>query len=698
MSTGSHTTIRPFTPDDADRVATLLTARADSPNRVTGGISGDDVLRELELRRTVAFFVAEDTSGDTPELYGTLGLFRTSGRRTTAPREVIADMFYLAPGRRGGTATGRLFAASLEAVFDAGYDVLRLTVNPANTTAFSLYRRVGSVCLRHTTAGADGNVELVNHIPLILRTIAPHLQPAARAALRAITSFGSVTAPRGTDLGEDLETVGDTFVVRYRLRFGGYSVDAVVDPLHNVVDRALVTDPDGRKFTLRLPIRTRTEMIASESIAVAVGSIRATVDTRDGLLRVFDDRAPITGPLLTSTLPNLHEDQLSGWRDSQPRTLDVQAVGHTIVVEERSGDTRLQAEFEVRSDGVRRTYSLDCTEPSEWNAEMFDTVGLRHGTVDIGGRQTSIASGLDLRDSSEMPSAAVPIGSNADLAWEDRSRGIRLRSSGIRGGGLVTGTLLAHRVGPGTQTVDLHIEVSAVAPSVARIDSPLVDGATPVDTVTRAAVAVDVAVDVERGVLARWRRDGSRVLSTPWPRTSAIGPNPARSGALWVTTEPGRADRDHGIGWGAARSTSWSRQDRWLASPGGHVRWSARHHADSVHDLLAVEAETRGPGDLVVWSTPTIARGARIAVRDGSDTETLLDVDRRFEIWTDELSVPTAAGVTLRIRNIAGHRPEILVRATASGLLVGCVSAAHDRSAVWEFDCTATESAHSIAS
>lgn len=209
---------------------------------------------------------------------------------------------------------------------------------------FSLYRRVGSVCLRHTVAGADGNVELVNHV---LRTIASHLDDTARAALRAITSFGSVTAPRGTDLGEDIETVDGMTFVRYRLRFGGCAVDALVDPLHNVVDRAVVTDPGGSEHVLNLPIVPRPRMIASTSVEVTAGSIRATVDTRDGLLRVFDDRAGITGPLLTSTLPNLHDDHLSGWRDSQPRTLDVQAIGHTILVQERSENITLRARFEV---------------------------------------------------------------------------------------------------------------------------------------------------------------------------------------------------------------------------------------------------------------------------------------------------------------------------------------------------------------
>ncbi|OZE82660.1 hypothetical protein CH305_08955 [Rhodococcus sp. 15-649-2-2] len=695
MSTGSHTSIRPFTPDDADRVATLLTARADSPNRVTGGIAGADVLRELELRRTVAFFVAEDTSGDTTELYGTLGLFRTSGRRTTAPREVIADMFYLAPGRRGGTATGRLFAAALESVFDAGYDVLRLTVDPANATAFSLYRRVGSVCLRHTVAGADGNVELVNHVPLVLRTVAPHLDDTARAALRAITSFGSVTAPRGTDLGEDLETVDGMSFVRYRLRFGGYAVDALVDPLHNLVDRAVVTDPGGSEQVLSLPIVPRPRMIASTSVEVTAGSIRATVDTRDGLLRMFDDRAGITGPLLTSTLPNLHADHLSGWRDSQPRTLDVQALGHTILVQERSENITLRARFEVSPDGVRRTYALDCVgdSRSEWQADLFDTIGLRHGTVDVGDGPALIASGVELRDSSEIPSAAVQLDPDVDPIWHDSSRGVVVRYNGIRGGGLVTGTLLTHRVEPGTQTIAVTVEASVPRPTALLPASPLVEAASPVEAVPNTTIALDA----ERGVLARWRRDGSRVLSTPWPRTSAIGPNPARSGGLWVTVEPGRTDRDHGIGWGAAQSTRWSLCGQWLEGHEGLLRWSARHHTDTSHDLLAVEADAHGSGDVVVWSTPTVARGARIGVRDGSGPENLLDLDRRFEIWTDELSVPTAAGVTLRIRNITGHDPEILVRATSSGLLVGCVTAASDLPALWEFDCTATASTLSLA-
>ncbi|WP_206492779.1 GNAT family N-acetyltransferase [Rhodococcus sp. KRD162] len=694
MSTGSHTTIRPFTPSDADQVATLLTARADSPNRVTGGITAEDVLRELQLRRTVAFFVAEDTSGEVPELYGTLGLFRTSGRRTTAPREVIADMFYLAPGRRGGTATGRLFAASLEAVFDAGYDVLRLTVNPANTTAFSLYRRVGSVCLRHTTAGADGNVELVNHVPLVLRAVAPHLDDTARAALRAITSFGSVTAPRGADLSEDLEIEDGKPVVRYRLRFGGYSVEAVVDPLHNVVDRAVLTDPNGIDHALALPIRGHQQPVGPQFVELAVGSIRATVDTRDGLLRVFDDRADVVGPLLTATLPNLHEDRLSGWRDSQPRVLDVHTVGDAIVVIEHSEDVSLRAEFEIGLGGVRRTYSLDVAgdRPPQWTGELYDTVGLRHGTVDIGDGPVSTASGVDLRDCSEMPSAAVPIDSTTGLIWEDASRGVRLGCSGMQAGGLVTGTLLAHRVGPGTQTVDVTVDLTPHH-TVRQPISEHIESAKPVETVPNSALALDV----DRGVLARWRRDGHRVLSTPWPRTSAIGPNPARSGGLWVTPEPGRADRDHGIGWGAAQSTSWTRNSEWLEGHGGLVRWSARHHTDSVHEILAVEVEGGGHGDVVVWSTPTLARGARIGVRDGAGPETMLDVDRRFEVWTDELSVPTAAGVTLRISNITGHHPEILVRATSSGLLVGCVTAAADLPALWEFDCTDTVSTLSLA-
>ena len=191
--------VRPYRPRDAEAIVHLYNSHSDSPNPVSGGIVEEEFQRELEERGSTVFLVAEEAGS----IVGTFGMFRTNGRHTMADDEVFADMFYVTPSHRLSTVPGQLITEAISECFIQGINVIRLTVNPANISALKVYRKVGCACLGATDAGEDGNIELYNFIPLVLRATITKLDHDCIRALADMTSFACITEGRPLDLSHD---------------------------------------------------------------------------------------------------------------------------------------------------------------------------------------------------------------------------------------------------------------------------------------------------------------------------------------------------------------------------------------------------------------------------------------------------------------------------------------------------------------
>ncbi|MFB7617047.1 GNAT family N-acetyltransferase [Kitasatospora sp. NPDC056181] len=672
-------TIRPYQEGDAHDIAELYGRHRDNPNPVAGGISGDELERELAERDTATFLVAVDDG----RVVGTFGLFHSTGRRSARAGELIADMFFVAPAYRNGVITGRLFTEAVEWMMKCGCLVLRLTVNPANTVAFKLYRRVGCVSVGETVPGEDGNVELHNYIPLILRSVFADLDPEAVAALGGLSSFGSVAGGRDDELRSDVRLLDGVRTVAYALALGEYRIDADIDVDRGLMLGAELTAPDGTSRPLRIaepPYRVRTARQAEPHRFESDGLV-CEVDGGDGTVSV---RSPgHHGPLLVSTWPSCEADRSAGWREGQPRDLDVVPVENGVRVAERSGEDEVVGTITL-TEGVLSQDFTFTTRPGR----IFQTIGLRQGAFALSdpadgttGRHL-LGTGIGVRDASEVVAASQVAPAGSELAWSDGTtrievpagRPIRLIHSGL---------------------IERHLDQDA--DGVARLRTVFRSDADAGTTgaAARGTAAARPAAETRRlqvraaaaGVTS-WTEGTVKVLRSPHPRTRAFGCNPRWTAGMWVTREHSRFSLATGLGWGVPAGTAWEEKHPLsLSAPQERIDWEVTAPESAAEP---VRVDVRAPGaeeEIVLWITPNTPSRTGV-VLDSAGTRWELDSSEFRQVWATAAAVRLADGSWLDVRpaHPGTGEPEIVLRTTASGLLIGCVSAAgpHGAEAAWQ--------------
>lgn len=655
-------TIRPYQQGDAHDIAELYNRHRDNPNPVAGGITGEELERELAERDTGTFLVAVDGG----RVVGTFGLFHNTGRRSARAGELIADMFFVAPAYRNGVITGRLFTEAVEWMVQSGCLVLRLTVNPANTVAFRLYRRVGCVSVGQTVPGEDGNVELHNYIPLILRSVFADLGPDVRAALGGLNSFATVTESRDDELRSDVRLVDGVRTVDYCLALGEFRLTASVDVDRGLVREAEVTGPDGTSRALSLaepPYRVRAPR-GVEPYRFGSGGLAVEVDGDDGTVRVLADGHH--GPVFVSTWPSCRADRSAGWREGEPRDLELAPVKGGVRVTERCGDDEVTGTITL-TDGVLGQDFAFTRRPGR----IFQTVGLRQGAfAQDGGPARPIGLGLGVRDASEVVAAAHTAAPGSDLVWHGADWDVRVPvREPVR---LIHSALLERGLAAGPDGVarlrtEFHRRDAPSAPRVAAV--PPVAGPR------------RIQLDASAAGVTAWKEGATKVLRSPFPRTRAFGNNPRWSAGMWVTAEHSRFSRASGLGWGVRSTAAWEEKHPVaLYGPQEGIGFEVTAPEDTGEP---VRVDIQAPGsheEVVLWLTPNTPRRTT-AVIDSAGTRWELDSSEFRQIWAGAVAVRLSDGAWLHCRpaNGAGARPaeaEIVLRTTPSGLLIGCASPA----------------------
>ncbi|MFF8832030.1 GNAT family N-acetyltransferase [Streptomyces sp. NPDC015131] len=659
-------TIRPYEEGDAPAIAELYNRHRDSPNPVAGGITGAELARELVERETAAFLVAVDDE----RLVGTFGLFHHTGRRSARAGELIADMFFVHPAHRGGVLTGRLFTEAVEWMMRSGCLVLRLTVNPANTVAFRLYRRVGCVSVGRAVPGEDGNVELYNYIPLVLRSVFADLGEGATAALGGLTSFASVTEARDDELRSDVTVVDGVRTVGYALALGGFRLDATVDVDRGAVREARLTGPGGEARELRItrpPYEVR-EARGAAPYRFTRGGLTCEVDGEDGTVRVTADGHH--GPVLVSTWPSCRADRPAGWREGEPRDLVLEPVAGGVRVTERHGGDTVTGTVTLDGTGLLQEF----TRTGAATGRIFQTVGLRQGVfTGPDGTESPIGLGLGVRDASEVVAASRPVPPGGVLAW----RGSGLRVGVPAGEGpvrLVHATLLERDPGFGADgTARLRTGIGPYEPYEPYEPEAPGTGITGATGATGADRRLEVSA--RAGGVTVWREGATRVLRSPYPRTRSYGHHPRWSAGLWATRENSRHDRAAGLGWGLPAPGAWEHKEPLgLYAPGTGLGWDVTEEGGGVR--VAVRAGGTGR-ESVLWLTPYAPVVTPVVLESAGRVWETASGDFR-QVWARRASVRLSGGRWLHCGPAAPGSPddELVLRATPSGLLVGGVSAA----------------------
>ncbi|MFH0174714.1 GNAT family N-acetyltransferase [Streptomyces cacaoi] len=704
-------TIRPYQEGDAHDIAALYNRHRDNPNPVAGGITGDELERELAERDTGTFLVAVDGG----RVVGTFGLFHNTGRRSARAGELIADMFFVAPAYRNGVITGRLFTEAVEWMVQSGCLVLRLTVNPANSVAFKLYRRVGCVSVGQTVPGEDGNVELHNYIPLVLRSVFADLGPEVRSALGGLNSFGTVTEARDDELRSDVRLVDGVRTVDYHLALGEFRITASVDVDRGVVRGAEVTGPDGTARALRLtepPYHVRAPR-RPEPHRFGTGGLVCEVDGDDGTLSVLAEGHH--GPLFVSTWPSCRADRPAGWREGEPRDLDIVAVENGVRVTERCGEDEVVGTVTLTEGTLRQDFAF-ASRPGR----IFQTVGLRQGTfVHPDGERHPIGLGLGVRDASEAVAASQVVPAGTELAWHGTSWGIglpvrepvRLIHSALLERGLAADPDGVARLrtdfrptaartdaqtdartadaGTGVRTADAETGArTADVETGARTAEAGADAGAgavrPVRTDSNPSAVRRLELTASAAGVTSWKEGTTKVLRSPYPRTRVFGYNPRWSAGMWVTAENSRFGRASGLGWGV-RPTVWEeKHPLGLFAPRERIGWELTAPEDTAEPVRADIQAPDSEEEIVLWLTPNTPRETTV-VLDSAGTRWELGSAGFRQIWATAATVRLADGSWLDCRPADGAcaQAELVLRTTPSGLLIGCVSPAR-RPSAWQ--------------
>ncbi|MEU3263626.1 GNAT family N-acetyltransferase [Streptomyces bacillaris] len=663
--------IRPHGEGDAQAVAELYNRHRDNPNPVAGGIDAAQLARELAERETATFLLALDDG----RLVGTFGLFHHTGRRSARAGELIADMFFVHPAHRGGMVTGRLFTEAVEWMMRSGCLVLRLTVNPANTVAFRLYRRVGCVSVGRAVPGEDGNVELYNYIPLVLRSVFADLGEQATAALGSLTSFASVTASRDDELRSDVRLVDGIRTVDYCLALGAFRLDATVDVDRGTVREARLTEPDGTVRALRIaqpPYRVRTPR-GVPPYRFTEGPLTCEVDGEDGTVSVL--AAGHHGPVFVSTWPSCRADRPAGWREGEPRAITLEPVEGGVRVTERDGDATVTGTFTLQGSSLLQEF----TRTGSATGRVFQTVGLRQGAfTDTEGRTHPIGLGVGVRDASEIVAASEVPAAGSILTWQGSAVRVSLPADGrLR---LVHSTLLERGLEPGADGVSrMRTEIGT---------GPVPPERTPTATSTGRKSATPgtgalrrLEVEPAAGGVTVWQEGATKVLRSPYPRVRSYGYHPRWSAGLWATRENSRHDRSAGLGWGVPAPGAWeAKHPLGLYAPHTGLGWEIATTDDGVRvDVHAPDTDREN----VLWLTPHTAPKAAVAIESAGERRELAAADLR-QIWARRASVRLTDGRWLHLAPAAATPSpydELVLRATPSGLLLGGVSA--ERESAW---------------
>lgn|GEM_PF-598706 len=659
-------TIRPYQEGDAHHIAELYNRYLDSPSQVVGKITGEVLEHELALRNMATVLVAVDDG----RLVGTFGLLRNSGQRYARPGEIFTSKFFVAPAYRNGVLSGRLFTEAIEWMMRSGHLVLRLTVNPANAAVFRLYRRLGCVSVGEPAAGEDGYIELHNYIPLVLRSVIADLDSEARAALLRLNSFGNVTDSRDDELRSDVHLVDGTRTVDYCVNLGEYRLTASVDVDRGRVREARLTGPGGGYRPLRVeepPYRLEEPRDAG-SHRFTSGELVCEVDGRDGTVQVL---APgHHGPVFVSTWPGSRADRSSGWWDSEPRHLDITPAENGVRVAERCGDDETVCTVTF-TEGVLDQDFTFTSRPGR----IFHTIGLRQGTLTLSdpGRGAEqrypLGLGLGLVDATDLAAAGHAPAAGSTLTWNGPATRIDVPvRQPIR---FIHSCLIERELEPSPD-------------GVVRLRTVLQPGPAPapalrtVERNTSAESDRRIEMDASAAGVVSWHEGATKVLRTPGARPRVFGRNPRWSAGMWVTAERGRFSRNSGLGWGVRSASAWEKKHPLgLFAPEERISWELSLPDGSDQPI---RADVQAPGaaeEIVLWITPNTPTHTTV-VFDSAGTRWELSSSEFQQVWTSTASVLLSDGSWLDCRPAPGatDEAEIVLRTTASGLLIGCVSAA----------------------
>lgn len=664
--------IRDYAPEsDAESVAEFFNAQRYGPVLVGHRLTSSSLARVLEERDVRLLMLAEQGG----RIVGTIGFARVSGRRVAGDDELFAGMFLIAPSHRSGFLAGQLFTESFARLVTSGIRALRLEVDPSNMKAFPLYVRVGFRAVAGLRPDEDGYVELVSTLPGVtaelLEAFADY--PEVR---RSLPRFGWRALPAsrqsitdGVDHGADGRAT-----ISYGFQVGKLLVEAVTDVADHRIIRVTVDGVEDRRFPKDRPERVPADAPPGR----AIGEFVANVD-RHGTLHVRHPRH--RGTVHSEPFPVDSTTPVGARRPSDrpvriTETEDGWLAEHAGI---RRVVTLLPGGMSVRTSGAGAVRSVLTPGLRVREASIVTAAVPRRSEHDVRGRWP-----VDLTDFEAVADdfAAYPLQGSC-AGWADGGSGLCVSVTGTsEGTARLEGPGLLLRSNEGALAYELSLTEGSArqrdqAPRPAAV--PVVwregkRGGRPVLVGEAGDAAVTVAPD--HG-LVEWALAGRTLLEGAFPSARSVGPLSGVGAALWAAVLGTRADADQGVCWTLADERLPFTTSR---GPG----WSISLLDDGSMAVVARLVEAPPDAEIAICLlAPGHPPAIGLEAADGRMIEAVCS-DGPWRTWTRRVRIPVAAGGYVDIAPIEGDVPEILVRATRSGVLLTMLTVAEsDRPSSW---------------
>lgn len=636
--------IRDYIRSDAERVRDLIVRTgfgADASDALKTPATIHETLMERCAR---CVLVAEEEDG---RIVGMLAMLRDSGRRSSPPDELYSDLYLIDPHHRNGLVGGKLFDIAFRRVLAMGVRVLRTEASPVNP-AFALYARAGFRCKPGSLPDQRGYVDLVSWLPgVVLDMMSVDVRyrdaPPGMHALRGT---------RGAGASSGVEWVDGRWSARYEVRLGDSPSYIVVD-----LDTGEVLEA-GATLPVRLPRPGNGAVVPPRTAELwradfEDGAWTVTVDD-EGTLRIEDGGSPV----LLERWPVVRHVDPPGWRNTTPArqadAIPLQPGSPRVIAHQHLDGVRLAG----TADGIERTCTVRGNElevrTSSDRAVICSPWTRLRGSVwhlHSGGRwysgptrqgvwppsaadfQPAVRRPFDDARNEHIDAVAVSAGGRTLVArWDGadaRFEALHLPQLLVPAGREATWTVSASER-------DLATEPCAEsAPGVNEI-SPKDSVQPPDQDVVR---PVDWSAPDNRGArvcesgphrltmasssaLATWLCGGRSILTSPWPRSRALGPLVDWHAGLWVVEVPDRNDPNHGVVWAGPDRSLPYQQD----GPG----WSVSLGQEGMLRVRAT-ADSGGDGDVAVCLTPSVAKGSRFMVLANGRLWELSEAARSWE-------------------------------------------------------------------
>ncbi|WP_075618277.1 GNAT family N-acetyltransferase [Paenisporosarcina indica] len=150
--------------EDAGQISSLFNKFGYGP--VTAGypIKESDI-RGLFAHTEIILFLCLEYE---EKIIGTMLFSKYCGQKAAGPDSVWGSKFLIHPQFRNGPLPGKFFSDSIKQLTELGYKYIDVDVDPTNSAALPLYKRVGFIRNKQSYIDYDGYLELRSYLPLII--------------------------------------------------------------------------------------------------------------------------------------------------------------------------------------------------------------------------------------------------------------------------------------------------------------------------------------------------------------------------------------------------------------------------------------------------------------------------------------------------------------------------------------------------